>query len=470
MKKFLSLFLIFLLLFPSSGYSLFSLEEEEKLGKEILQEVSKQIEFIEDLEIGAYLEKLGEVLLRKGIKISPFRFRFFLLKDKTFNAFSVPGGYIFLNAGIFDIINTEAELVSILAHEMAHNLSRHVARRLESIKKMQLALTAATLAALILGGGEISQAVGITGAAVAETKLLAYSRADEEEADRIGFEILIQAGYTPQAVIQVMEKLSRQSSFAVALNYKYLFTHPLPSERLNYLYSLVERCSLTEGKAFLVSPDEDYFKRIKIKAKILSEEASELIPRYKLQLSQNYDPWVHYALALTLAQKRFYSEAITEMLKVLSQLPPKNYFKLDLAEIYLMAGKWEETIKILQNLNFETFNSSEIQKILYLKQQYLLARSLGEIGNLTLAYRIFKDLSLESILKNNPYFYFYFGKICSSLAKDGEAHFYFGKFYEIKGDFRTALFHYKKALSFLSKTDKMYLEAKELAEKIEKKR
>ncbi len=468
MNFFLTYFLVFFFIFlPSFVYPLISLEEEEKIGKEILQEASKQIEFIEDLEVGAYIEKLGETLIQKSLKFSPFNFRFFLLKDKTFNAFSIPGGYIFINAGIFEHVDTEAELASILSHEMAHNLSRHIARRLESIKKMQIALTAATLAALILGGGDLGQAVGITGAAIAETRLLAYSRADEEEADRVGFEILTKAGYTPKAAVQIMERLSKQSSFAIELNYKYLLTHPLPSERLNYLYSLLEKFPI-KGAYFLISPDEEYFKRIKIKVKVMSEDASELIPRYKFQLAQNYDPWTHYALALALSQKRFYSEAINELLKAISQLPSKNYFKLDLAEVYLMAGKWEETIKILQDLNFNPQNFSEIQKILYLKQQYLLARALGETGKFSSAYNIFKTLSLEPILKNNLYFYFYFGKICSSLGKDGEAHFYFGKFYEIKGDFKTALFHYKKALSFFSKMDKMYLEAKEFIEKIEK--
>lgn len=82
-----------LLLYPS--FALISLEEEEKIGREVLQELSKEIEFVNDIEIVAYVNALSGLLIKKGISFSPFNFRFYVIKDKTFNAFSVPGGYIF---------------------------------------------------------------------------------------------------------------------------------------------------------------------------------------------------------------------------------------------------------------------------------------------------------------------------------------------------------------------------------------
>lgn len=457
--KFLFYFFIFVFIFSNHlSYALLSLSEEEKIGKEVLQELSSKVEFIQDIELVAYINSIGKLLTEKGVDFSPFKFRFYLIKDDTFNAFSVPGGYIFLNSGIFDSIESEEELAGIMAHEMAHNLCRHVAKRLESIKKMQVAITAATLAAILLGGGKAAEAVGITSSAFAETKLLAYSRADEEEADRTGFQILIKTGYSPWGMVNVMKRLARQSNLAIELNYRYLLTHPLPYERLNYLINLANKYSSNKTSVALISSDPYYFKRLSIKAKVLSKNSADLILKYKEILKIKEDPWIRYSLALALAEQRFFKEAITEMQKALKELPPKPYFLLDLAEIYFNFGDYQNTLNILKKIKFSQNSKKLYEKICYLKLQYLKARALAESFQIFQAYTIFNKLKKNKILENDPYFYFHFGRTCSKINKDGEAHFYFGKYYELKGDYETAYFHYKKALSFLSKKDKMYNE------------
>lgn len=447
-------------------YALISLEEEEKIGREVLQEVSKNLTLIKDPEAVAYVNLLGETLVRKGISFSPFKFRFYITKDKTFNAFSVPGGYIFLNTGLFDFLESEDELAGIMAHEMSHNLARHVAKRIESIKRMQIATTAATLAAIFLGGGEVGQIVGITGTALAQTKLLAYSRMDEEEADRMGFEILTKAGFNPEAMVRIFQKLSRESPFSIELNYRYLFTHPLPPERMNYLQNLSEKfIPYRKGDTYALSNDSVYFKRLKKRILAYEEESSDLILSLKTRLSEDRDPWLKYELALALMQGRFFVEAENYLKEALSELPKKPYFKLDLAELYYQSGLYEKARSILSELKFPEMS---IAKILELKRKYLLARALSELGDLKGSYALFKELEEEDLIRQDPHFYYYFGLLCVRLDNLGESHFYFAKFYEHKGDFKTALYHYKKSLSFLKINSKMYLEAKSKVEMGEK--
>ncbi len=470
-KNLLKIFLhtfIFIFLSQQISYALITLSEEEKIGKKIFKELSTKVEFIQDVELVTYINSVGEVLKEKGLSFSPFNFRFYLIKDNTFNAFSVPGGYIFINSGILESIDSEDELAGIIAHEMAHNLCRHVARRLESIKRMQIAITAATIAAILLGGGKAAEAVGITSSAFAQTKLLAYSRADEEEADRTGFEILTRAGYSPWGMVKIMKKLARKSNFAIELTYRYLLTHPLPQERLNYLIDLAERYKNKKFESFIIAKDKYYFKRLTIKAKILTEDPADLVLIYREELKKKEDPWVRYTLALCLEQQGFFKDAVAEMKKALKELPKRPYFLMDLAEIYLNSGIYQKALNLLENINFSQNPDEPYEKICYIKLQYLKARALAETSQVLKAYQIFNNLKDERVLENNPYFFFFFGRICSKIHRDGEAHFYFGKYYELKGDYKTALFHYKIALSFLSEKDKMYNKVKKIVKSLEK--
>ena len=99
--------------------------KESKLSLEF-----KNLKFFKDPESLAYLNTLGNLLIKKGVSLSPFKFHFYLIKDDSFNAFSLPGGYILVNTGVFASIKDENQLAGILAHEIAHNLARHVAKQI----------------------------------------------------------------------------------------------------------------------------------------------------------------------------------------------------------------------------------------------------------------------------------------------------------------------------------------------------
>ncbi|NPA40405.1 MAG: M48 family metalloprotease [Thermodesulfobacteria bacterium] len=460
MKKFFKVFLIFILcfslIFVQSAFALISISQEIQLGKEIFKELSRQVEFVKDVELNAYVNDIGRILVKKGIGVPPYPFHFYVIKDDTFNAFSIPGGFIFINSGVFEHINSEDELAGIMAHEIAHDLCRHVVRQIENAQKFQLLTIAAIIAAILSGNPKVVNAVGATSIAMAQTKMLAYSREDEEEADRVGLQVLEKAGYNPWGMVEIMQRLSRESDFAIEVTYKYLLTHPLPQERLNYLSILASEYTKNKKPADLVCPDKTYFKRLKIRATVISKDPESLVLIYKQELFEKKDPWIRYALALTLEKERFFKEAISYMKEALKALPKRDFFKIDLAELYFKAGDYHKALNVLNEITLPKSPKYKYQDIIKLKYFYLKAKILCEIGKFVQAFNLLNNLSNNSVIQNIPEFFFYFGKVASALNKKGIAHYCFGRYYELLGNYSAANYHYRQALLFLNKTDKMY--------------
>ena len=466
MKKILRILLTFILiidfLLTYPAFALISISQEIVLGKQVFRELSRQVQFVKDVEIDAYVNAIGRILVKKGVGITPYPFHFYVIKDDTFNAFSIPGGFIFINSGVFEHIQSEDELAGIMAHEIAHNLCRHVVRQIENAQKLQLLTIAAIIAAIFSGNPKVINAVGATSIAMAQTKMLAYSREDEEEADRVGLQILEKAGYNPWGMVEIMQRLSRESDFAIEVTYKYLLTHPLPQERLNYLSILASQYTKNKKPADLVCSDKVYFKRLKVKATVISKDPESLVLIYKQELFEKKDPWIKYALALTLEKERFFKEAITYMKDALKKLPQREFFKIDLAELYFRAGDYYRALKVLNEITPFKKIKYPYQSIIELKYDYLKAIILCEIGRFADSYTLLEKLSNNPVIQGIPEFYFYFGKVASALSKKGISHYYFGRYYQLLGNYSAARYHYKQALLFLNKKDKMYFETVEM--------
>lgn len=451
MKRTFWFFLLVVFLFGiriSPAKAVLSPEDEAILGKKILAEIRAQAELVNDPEVLAYLKRIGQSLLEKaGPKYFPFKF--FIIRDSSLNAFAVPGGYIFLTSGLIEEVDREDELAAVMAHEIAHVQARHVARRLEALKRLQIATGAVTIAGLLLGGGKAGGAIAATSSALALTRALSYSRADEEEADRLGFEYLIAAGYDPQAFLTILSKIVRHRWLLTQNGPNYLLTHPAPPERLTYLETMVEKYKTRPWRR----TDPLYLRRIQVRLKVITHDPGTLVVRYREALKYSpRDPLLHYGLGMALAKRRFFKEAIKELLYVVSVYPEKDYFRLDLAEVYFSAGRYQEALQVL--VGYLRSHPEEV------RARWLLARTYQELKLKKKAHEEF--LELEDELSDFPQFHFYFGKLLSDLGEEGRAHYEFGRYFTLKGDFKVATYHYQKALKNLPSDDP-------LREQIEKK-
>jgi predicted Zn-dependent protease len=217
-----------------SGDAVLSPQMERRLGESIVRDMRRDPQFIDDPEISEYLATLGARLsqVTSGARQD---FEFFAVRDPAINAFALPGGYVGVHTGLLNAAETESQLASVLAHEIAHVTQRHIARMLGQQEQMQLPMLAALAAAILLGRSRPDLAAGAAAAtqAGAVSAQLAYSRDFEREADRVGLQALADAGFDARAMAVFFEKMQRSQRVSDdAMLPGYLRTHPVSTERI----------------------------------------------------------------------------------------------------------------------------------------------------------------------------------------------------------------------------------------------
>lgn len=204
--------------------NLMSLDDEWALGDELAAEVDAQTDPLPDPEAQAYLDRLGDALAGQT-QLADRDWTFTVLADPAVNAFALPGGHVYVNAGTIAAAETQDELASVVAHEVAHGAARHGTERM--VKAYGLSL----VAGLVLGDdpGVIRQ---IVAELVGQSALARFSRSDEEEADGLGLGYLAAAGYDPDGMAAMFETLTALRQRAPGPLERWFATHPLEEDRI----------------------------------------------------------------------------------------------------------------------------------------------------------------------------------------------------------------------------------------------
>ncbi len=209
-------------------------QAERRLGESIMRDIRRDPDYVEDPEVTDYLDTLGDKLVN-ALPGATQDFEFFAVRDPAINAFALPGGFVGVNTGLINIADNESELASVLAHEITHVTQRHIARLLSQQQQMQLPTMAAMVAAILLGNSRPDLAAGAAAAAGAGNvqAQIRYTRSYEQEADRIGFQRLVAAGFDPQGMPEFFEKMQRYTRFSEDGTVPtYLRDHPVTTERI----------------------------------------------------------------------------------------------------------------------------------------------------------------------------------------------------------------------------------------------
>ncbi len=208
--------------------------QEVQLGKEINQELikSRKAKIYRNGEITRYVNQIGQRLARTSNRPKiPYTFQ--VVDDKSVNAFATMGGYVYINTGLMKKAENEAELASVIGHEIGHIAGRHAIKQMRETAIAQGVLSAAGL--------DSSQAVQI-GVELALSR--PNSRGDELEADRFGLENIKKSGYAPSGMVSFMKKLLQQGNSTPA----FLSTHPATSERIKLLEKNIDSRTANVGK------------------------------------------------------------------------------------------------------------------------------------------------------------------------------------------------------------------------------
>jgi len=440
-----SVIILSLLLYTSGvAHASFTIDDEKKLGKEFYEKLEKSNVLIHDRKIITYINKLGSTVLAQSDK-APFDFHFYVIKDSAINAFATPGGYIYVNRGLINLVEKESELAAVLAHEIAHVNARHIANIIEKSQKVGIATLAAILAGAFLGGGgQLTAAATSFSLATATSLNLKYSREHEEEADRLGMYYLVSAGYDGKAMLDFLKIMRRYEFYSNNIP-SYFLTHPGTDERITYLDALLQTTYIHRGAESIIGN----LKRTQTTLMFGEKNLDSSLKHFQNELQKNQnDVDAFYGIAVTQEKLGRYPESLDNFSRALSLSPNDEDVTRDLGIVYFKLGRTSEAIDCLQRA--VALNANDTDALLY------LGRSYEQLGDYATALSIYKKLENKNIDEADIYY-----SIAMAYGKThspGASHYNFGIYFKKKNKLDSALFHFKEALKYFPKYSEKYEE------------
>jgi len=209
---------------------MFSLSERDEIaiGRQAAAQVEQKAHMLRDPEVQDYVSKLGLELARASVRPNlPWRFR--VIQDKRINAFALPGGFIYVHSKVLEIAGSEAELASVIAHEIGHVEGRHHKAQIEKAQRYQIGLG---VLGAVVGHGSGGNAALIAGRLLAQGQLTKYSRQAEADADRRGVQLLYHTGFDPMSMSRFLQNLVKLERGNRDLLAGFFADHPAARDRV----------------------------------------------------------------------------------------------------------------------------------------------------------------------------------------------------------------------------------------------
>ncbi len=312
-----------------------------------MRSIRKSLHLVDDPEVNDYIENLGYRLLANSDFVDQ-RFTFFVVESPVINAFAGPGGHIGIHSGLILITQSEAELASVMAHEIAHVTQRHLARAVEATAKMNLPMAAALITAIVLGSQDTQLGTAALAAATAGNiqKQINFTRSNEKEADRIGVQILAAAGFDPRSMPRFFARMQQASGALENPQFEFLRTHPVTTSRIADTRNRAEQFPATPAA------DSLNYELIKAKLEVLTAkdpQRSVALFTSRLREEPSPAPALRYGYALALLRAGDHDAARVTAEKLVGQYPDKIAFQILLAEAELAGGARQQALRRYQN-------------------------------------------------------------------------------------------------------------------------
>ncbi|WP_343729099.1 M48 family metalloprotease [Duganella sp.] len=246
---------------------------ERKLGEEIMRDIRRDRDYLDDGPILEYMNNFGNALVdarpdaRGEAKYDYF---FFVVRDPQLNAFALPGGFIAVHSALLLQAQNESELASVLGHEIGHVVQRHIARSIGQQKQDALIPLAAMILAALASrqGGDAAMGVFLGGQGLAIQRQLNFGREAEREADRIGFQIMGEAGFDTSGMVAFFQQMQNSTRNYSDLVPAWLLTHPLTTERIADIQARIRE------QPYKQRVDSLDFYLVRSRARVLQDQTS----------------------------------------------------------------------------------------------------------------------------------------------------------------------------------------------------
>lgn len=320
-------------------------EQEQRIGERLMRRLRQELELIQDPWLDDYLNSLGYRLAANS-EHPEWPFGFFIVHDSTINAFAAPGGYIGVHSGLILTTESESELAAVLAHEIAHVTQRHLARMYEAAGRHQIATTIAILAALLLGGGndQVNQAAIATGVAANAQLQINFTRANEEEADRLGMGVLARSGFDPEAMATFFERMQRTSRLYGVRLPEFLSTHPVTVARIADARSRARQLAVEQPRDDLTY----YLARARLQV-LTAADPQRAVQHFAKELAAEQPTTpeaARYGYAVALLEAGEHGKARAEIERLRAANPERIPYLITAARIEMASGHVDKGAKI----------------------------------------------------------------------------------------------------------------------------
>jgi predicted Zn-dependent protease len=405
----------------------FSPQQERRVGEQIMRQIRRDPDYIDDPEVGTYVQSVGQRLVAVSAD-ARLEFTFFVVRDKMINAFALPGGFIGVHSGLIVNAQTESEFAGVMAHEIAHVLQRHLARQVQAYNQLSpLALVGLGLAILAARSSpELAQGAAVASQAAPVAAMLNFSREFEREADRVGFQILQDGGYEPVGMASFFARLQQNTRLYDNNAPAYLRTHPLTVERIADMQNRAQEAPYRQRT------DSVEFQLVRAKLRAGDGAPPDAVTYFRTLLAEKRfatETATRYGYAQALLRAKDYAAAEREVALLRKAAPPHPMIETLATRVRLAAGDPAGAEKIIAAA---AQNYPDNAGVLYEYAEVLQAR-----GNHARAIEV-----LREVLKQRPQdarAYNLIAKSYSALGKRTDQHRALAEGYYLQGGLAAAV-------------------------------
>ena len=415
-----------------------TIKDEIELGREFDQKLRKQMRMLEDPMITSYVEDVVQGIVASMPNRLPYPVTTAVINNRSMNAFAIPGGYVYVFTGLLLGMDNEDEFAAVMSHELAHVSERHVAKRYEDMQLANLGALLGMIGGALIGitgqgegSSEAAQALMIGSQGAAITAFLLYTQENEREADHVGMNYLLAAGYNPNGMPDTFELMLKNKWRNASSNLpSYLSTHPALSERVGYLR---DRIRQMPPEYLNRKTDNQRFLRVQAVLKGRIDDPGMVLAQYDEQTEHTCLEHMSAGMAALQLNKDALARQLYD--KALACGGDDPLVLREAGRFFFKAGEFDRAQPILQKAMF--LDPSDLMTLFY------NARLLGEKKQYAAAIE-----NMRKVLKGMPEeaeVHYHLGRMLGETGDLFQAHVHLAYAAIYSQDRKQAQFHMDKA-------------------------